>query len=78
VIVGDRFGCLVVLVVYRTLRGREMVLARCDCGERRHVRMADLKCGHTRSCGHLRLIARNHAARARAARKRMMEAHHAA
>jgi hypothetical protein len=93
VIVGDRFGMLTVLVLFRTRAGYPMALAKCDCGATHRVRTTDLRRGHTKSCGHLLRVGHKHssavreqlsrAARARVARaarerKKMEEVRHAA
>lgn len=55
---GQRFGKLIVLGVAGERRGsrRNIIwFCRCDCGNERLVSTGDLRAGHTRSCGCLRL-----------------------
>jgi hypothetical protein len=85
-IVGRKFGMLMVVSTYRTVR--DMACCVCACGNEHHVRVSDLERSHTRSCSCLKRSGRKHtaaskqklsaAATARAARKRMLEVHHAA
>jgi hypothetical protein len=88
-IVGRKYGKLMVVSTYRT--ARDMACCVCACGREHHVRVADLCSGHTRSCGHLRRAGHRHtdavreklsrAARARVARearRKRMEVQHAA
>lgn len=54
-ITGQKFGMLTVL----SLRGRNskreaIYLCRCECGKEKAVRMANLRNGHTQSCGCLK------------------------
>ena len=52
-LVGQRFGKLMVLSLFRTtVPPRETwAICLCECGQTRNVRVADLKNRHTRSCG---------------------------
>lgn len=48
---GQRFGRLVALRSVGAQRGHTHWLCRCDCGTVCHVRLNNLRMGHTRSCG---------------------------
>lgn len=48
---GQRFGRLTALAPAKNVGGRTAWLCRCDCGRERVVRTAQLRSGHTASCG---------------------------
>jgi len=51
-LVGQRFGRLIVLSLVRaTADRRTWAICSCDCGQKRNVRVANLKSKSTRSCG---------------------------
>lgn len=48
---GQRFGKLTVLHYSHSERGKRKYLCKCDCGKAKIVAGADMRKGHTRSCG---------------------------
>ena len=86
-IVGRKYGKLMVVSTYRTVR--DMACCVCACGREHHVRVADLCSGHTRSCSCLKRAGHKHSAAskqklciaararvARQARRKRMEVQH--
>lgn len=47
----QRFGSLTVLRPVENIGGRTAWICRCDCGRESVVRLADLRGGHTKTCG---------------------------
>jgi hypothetical protein len=87
--IGARFGRLVVIARLGAEYRHSLWLCRCTCGHQCEVRGANLKSGHTKSCGCLRDDGHSHSAATKArlsilrrARVRQtaqrMEVHHAA
>lgn len=49
--IGNKYGRLTVVEYLGVINGNSKVLCRCECGNERSVRVAELKNGHTKSCG---------------------------
>jgi len=50
-LIGKRYGCLLVIRSTESKNGHRKWLCMCDCGTERVVQGANLKNGHTTSCG---------------------------
>jgi len=48
---GKKFANLLVLDKYKRENGKTYWLCKCDCGNKKYISIADLKCGHIKSCG---------------------------
>lgn len=52
-IVGNTYGELTILSIYRSSKGYLRCICQCSCGKEKDIILANLKSGKTRSCGHL-------------------------
>ena len=60
-LVGQRFGKLVILAATKKVGHQRLVLTRCDCGTESFARLGDLRSGKKKSCGCLRTAPRSKA-----------------
>lgn len=49
--IGDRYGRLEIIEECESFTKTRFFLCKCDCGEEKKVLLADLRRGHTKSCG---------------------------
>jgi hypothetical protein len=50
-VVGQKFNRMTVIEEQPSKGGRRRVLCKCECGNMKTVDLADLRRGHTTSCG---------------------------
>ena len=67
---GERFGKLITLNDWYVVERRTWQLVQCDCGERKHVLVKNLRKGVLNSCGCLKVENINRVREERLRRKR--------
>lgn len=52
-LVGQKYGLLIIKSAFRDPKKRIKCLVKCECGNERECYYSNLRCGKTKSCGHL-------------------------